>query len=501
MDQEKSIKLTLVQPRQEEEEEIRIDFGLIFAYLKRFFALWLALAVGLGAIAGGIGLLLQETMFAPKAETLIGFTYSGASSGLAPDGSALDVSRIRSPRVLMDALDALGIELTEINTIAENLSVDGITSESHYRRMTFYKDLLDKGADLELVDKVLSESNAPSIRYVVSFDYRSAGYSYLEGIQILNQVIDSYREYFEITYNRNTPLGNPISIIDYRDYDFAEAISIFSSALYSAQSYLDSLASAAPSFRSSRTGYSFSDLSKITSMLREVELDRASSYVILHSVTTNDIDTAISFYQWRIENLERSRTVTQTTLETLRTEIAAYEKDPVLYVAGEGNAAISSVSDTNSNYDNMINEELSAQSSISSDSRTIEYYQDVIQGFRDAQRVKQSDVERVQTYLASLNEKLLALLENVNQTADDYYEVAMSSNSVTTVVPAVVNRHLITKNAIMVFVGVEAVLLVWYIGLSVIKGLKDANAKEKKQKAADSSDLAVSPGVQPQSYE
>ena len=50
VDKDKIVFLTIVHGEQENDDELNVDFGVIGKQLKRFFALWLCLALALGCL-------------------------------------------------------------------------------------------------------------------------------------------------------------------------------------------------------------------------------------------------------------------------------------------------------------------------------------------------------------------------------------------------------------------------------------------------------------------
>lgn len=469
MENERNIRLTVVRP-PEENDEIRIDLSAIFDGMKRFFVLWLALAVALGAIGGAIGLLRQNWAPVGDAMALIGYSGSGT----------YDPTKLQSPNVVEAAINTLDIDLRDLDKIRTSIKIEGVMSDEAYDRRTLYYNLLSKSANMEAVRSLLDTDDNVT-RYIVSFDYKNAGFTREEGLTFLNELLTAYRKYFEDTYNYNMAMGSSVNVIDYRDYDYAEAAQIFSETLDDIEAYLSAVErSDAGEFRSSGTGYTFSDLSHIVSMLKDIELDRVTSYITIHSVTVNDPAGEISHYEWLIESLERRRTVQESKLASLQSSIEAYEKDPVIFVAGEGGAAQVSGSDTLDNYDSMIQEELDTQRTISGYARTIRYYESVIEGFRTTSAVAQQDIEKVEGYLESLNGKIDQLLQHVNATADEYYEKAAFANAVRVLVPALAETPSLLGDTVKYVAIVEGVLLVAYLGAAVIYGLKKANPKKEE---------------------
>ena len=479
MDDERNIQLTVIRPPEEDENEIRIDLVKIFGFCKRFFVLWLAAAVALGAIVLAVSAWRQDVTYIGDTMALITYTSNGAERGLDPNGEKLDPAKLQSPTVVEAAFNQLGISLKMLDKVRTNLTVEGLMSDESYNRRTLYNNMLSKSGsvNMELVRALLNtESN--STKFIVSFDYLRAGYSRQEGIELLNAILDAYRKDFEETYNINVALGSSLNVVDFSEYDYAEAIAIFSESLDGIEAYLNSLKSSDQAeFRSNVTGSTFDDLLQRITTLRDIDLDQAASYITSNAVTRNGAEREISHYEWQIDELTRQKTVQEAKLASLTESIAAYEKDPVIYMSGDENTPASE-SETDY-YDQLIEEKLDTQSQISRYMRTIRFYQSEIEVLRSDRAVSQQTKDRADAYLESLNQSVNQLLTDVKTTADEYYSKAAFTKTVQVLVPAMAEKPSITSGNMMKNLMVtEGLLLVLYLGVSVIGGIRASNRKD-----------------------
>lgn len=480
MDDERNIQLTVVRPPEEDENEVRVDLAKVFGFCKRYFVLWLALAVALGSLVVAVSAWRQDVTYIGDAMALITYTFDGAAKGLDPSGNKLDPSKIQSPTVVEAAFNELGINLNKMDKVRTNITVEGLMSDESYDRRTLYNNMLAKSTNvnMELI-RALLNTDSGATKYIVSFDYLHAGFTRQEGIALLNAVLDAYRKDFEESYNYNVALGSSLQVVNYTDYDYAEAVSIFTDSLDSMESYLNSLkATDTAGFRSNQTGSTFDDLLQRVSTLRDIDLDQAASYITSNAVTRNGAEREISHYEWLIEELTRQKTVQETRLASLSDSITAYEKDPVIYMSGEGDAAVNE-SETDY-YDQLIADKLSTQSQISRYNRTIRFYQSEIEVLQSDRAVSQQSKERADEYLESLNQGVNQLLKDVKTTADEYYNKAAFSKTVQTLVPAMAEKPSITSgNLKKIFIVAEGLLFVLYLGASVIGGIKASNREDE----------------------
>ena len=263
-------------------------------------------------------------------------------------------------------------------------------------------------------------------------------------------------------------------------------MNIFSTALDNVRNYLNDMAakdSSTNGFRSVESGFSFQDLLRDVQILRDVNLDWVSSYVVIHSVSSNDAETEISYYEWLIENLERQRSVEVSRLSSLTKSIEEYVKDPILVAVQDGNSVIANMEDSNANYDTMITEKLDTQARIASFNRSISYYESVIEGFRSGEASRPEDIQKVETYLADLNEKLNTLFENVSKTADEYYvRVAFSDRVRVLMPPSSQEPEMVSTMTLLAGIGTVAVVLFLYLLMAVVSAGQQSAKTDHSEK-------------------
>lgn len=475
MGEDKNVYLTIMHDGQDDDEELSINLGLIGKHVKRLFALWLCLAFGLGCLSGACGLLSQKVLEEHAAKALISF-----QNGLH------DITKVRSPAVVEETLNEMGLDVLDMEDFQEAIEISGVIPSSDYERLSMYYDLINKSSatmDLGSLNSLLNTGYSVS-QYIISFHYRDVHFSKAAGLAFLNALLSAYRDYYMKVYKHDLSMGNPFSVIDYREYDYAEAANIFNNTLNSASSYLSSLANAAGNFRATQTGLTFQDLRRTANLLKSIDLDRASSYIVIHSVSDNDAETEIAYYRWRIEQLEQQRNVQRTRFYSLEDSINNYRKDDILIINGiNGNSVVSSPTDVNANYDSMIQEKLDAEASIAACTRSISYYERVIQGFQTAEVTSRpEDIAFVRESLESLNEKVNQLILDISQTVNEYYDTVAFIDEVRILIPPTLQSpSLITLTTVKIVVAVEALLFMAYIVAASVSGIREANPSKKEQ--------------------
>ena len=490
---EKNISVTLVTPDDSEKNSIVISFAEMWKYAKKFFALWISLAIVAVFVSVGIAYAFQKSFYLGDATALIGLNYDGVDKGLDPNGNKLDITKIKSPSVIESALTNLDMNTEESDIIRQNLNITGVVPEDAMNEMTMYYDVFSNGSNsaLQAAQSIL-DSKFYSSKYLVTFNYFKAGFSFEEGKEILNEVLNSYRSYFFETYNYNVALGSSVSVVDYTTYDYAEAVNIFSNSLDSVTDYLNNIKqSDTSSFRSSVTGYSFDDLLAEASLIKNNDLDRSSSYITINNITKNDKDSMISYYKYLVEQLERKKAVSVSTLNSINDSISSYEKDPLIMVVGSDNESSTeedgkTVSQNiNKAYDDLVSQKIDTQKTISSYSKNIRYYNSIISAFNKSRTSSKEEIAKAEDYLSVLNDRLQKLIDNTNKTAEEYYSNVAFANAFKVLVPASGSqKEVVTSNMKMPVLMSEALLFVTYIGIVVVGSIVSAN-KKKKENTAD----------------
>ena len=488
MSEEKNISLILKQP-EDESETVTISFGSIFRQMKRYLLVWIVLAAVLAMLTTSFVFLFSGRIVTSSITALVSFNYSGIESGKAPDGSTFDVNKIKSPNVIENALDDVGESSSLSENIRSNISIKGIIPDDALDKISLYQSVYSQGgsAALDAVNSLLAIGYYPSY-YVINFDYTAAGITIDDGKKILDRILENYQDYFFRTYGYNEALGSSVVAVDYKDYDYPEAVDVFNSTLDSLKQYVQKLSNDdTTNFRSNETGYTFSDLLTTIDTVKSADLDALSSYITINNIT-NDKEMLLTYYQYRIEEMERERKVSQSELDSVTNSINEYEKDTLL-VFGNGNGAENgetTYQQASEKYDELINQKIEIQDSVSRCSQRIEYYKDRISAMNENSGTVKVDSEEVEKELSSLYDKIKDLIDVTNKTADEYYETVTFANAYNILVPATGNAPQVTAGGLaMPILIIEAVLFVVYLGVSFIRAIVLDNRASKKKKESE----------------
>lgn len=479
---ERNLNIT-INNREEDKDSIVISLSQIFRKLKQFIAVWLAASIVAGILT--VIAVSFKTMHEKHPVTaLVSFSYSGIEKGKDPAGRVFDINSIKNPAVIEDALTQLGMDIEKLEDIRANTTFYGIIPEDAVNRITAYRNIYENAStgNLAAAQAMLDETYYPT-KFKVTFDYSAAGFSKSDGVTVLNQLLECYRAYFYDQYGFNNSLGTAISAVSYTDYDYAEQVDVFKTALDTIERYLTQLSKEDSTlFRSNITGYTFNDLLQAAQTVESIDLDRISSYISVNNIT-KDKTASIAYYDYRIESLTRTQIQTQERLDSLEVSIQNYVKDTILIFGNGTDGNDTSYSQASEEYDKLLERKDSLTAELAAAKQNINYYQSRRDALNSNKNANDSQKKQVEDDLASLSEKLSNLVSLTEQTADEYYADVAFENAYNILVPAVnsagASMSYVINSAVMPLIMVEALIFVVYVMYAFIRAIADGNRKKK----------------------
>lgn len=485
---ERNLNVT-IKNDSDDKDEVVISFSGILRKLKKYFLPWI-MATAIAAVAV-LGVSVFSTLHSkPPLTALISFTYNGIEKGLAPDGRTFDVNSVKNPTVIENTITELDMDMELLEEIRKNITVEGLIPSDAIDRITVYNSVYENAANgnLSAAQAMLDVTYYPT-QYKVHFNYDEAGIEKDAAVQLLNGMLENYRDYFFDQYGYNESLGTAVPAVDYAYYDYAEAIDVFSTTLSTLQTYVKQIADEDTTrFRSTLTGYTFDDLYQAIKTVRSIDLDRLSSYITVNNLT-KDKASSIAYYQYRIESLTRQKDQLTESLNSIKESIEAYEKDAII-VFGEGaDGRDTTFNQASEAYDNLILRKVSVSNELAETKQQINFYTTRKQALEKSPAGSKEKAEKLEADLELLNEKVKQLVDLTNETADEYYENVEFANAYNILVPAVNSSGAtvksILKSAVMPLVIIEALLFVVYFALALVTAIKDENTKKKIVAADD----------------
>jgi hypothetical protein len=496
--EDRNLNITL-KNEERQEEELIVSFPHILRKMKKFFLPWLLVSIIVGGAVSGISIFFSTTSSTPV-KALVSFSYSGIEKGKNPDGTDFDEYALINPQVIDDALIACNMDRALLETVRQDIVIDCKLPTDAIDRITAYKSIFDSGnQQIAAAEKLLAETWYPT-QFEITFRYKEAGLSRTDAVRLINEILDQYRLFFYGKYGYNNPLGNALTSVDYTEYDYSAAVDIFSTNLNSLKRYVNNLANDDKThFRSSKTGYTFSDLREAINAVQSIDLSLIDSYLRVNNIAKNK-ERLQAYYEYRIEAENRSLTTYEENLATIKDLIDKYEKDQIIiFTDGTINTESKVASEE---YDRLINRQITAQNNVSESKQLIAYYNDRLTALRRSSADGSAKVERVEKDLENIDTKVKTLIKVVEDTATDYYENVSLANAYNILVPANSDAKTSIRNGLsnvlFPLIGLELLLLMGYIGTAFSQAVyEDYRKRQTAREAASGAAAAAQPEQEP----
>lgn len=482
--------LNITIKNQEDKNEVILTFSAIFKQLKRFFALWIVLAIIAGLAVFSLSALKTFSSSNP-AQAIISFTYDGIEQGLDPKkGGKFDIETVKSPKVIEMALTEMGIDLEMVESVRSNIRFQYIIPQDAYDKFKVYNSVMDKASSgvLSAAQEMLDVKYYPT-KYTVIFDYGSAGFDKTTGPELLNTLLNCYSDYFYQLYGFNKPLGAAVTAVDSDSYDYAQQVDLYKDSLRALRSYLNDLDEEDnTAFRSSVTGYTFNDLSEYVKTVTSIDLDRISSYISVNNVTKNK-EATIAYYEYRIENMTRDKDEYEERVKALDASIDKYIKDHIT-VYGETADIESTVH--SEQYDAMFKQKTTVESLLAQTKQDIKFFESRRDALKSNKTSSKANIEKAEADLAALNNKVNDIVDLTEKTANDYFENVQFANAYTVLAPATKSVSAGISQALSValkyIIVFEFLIFALYLAIAFISAIMNDNRKKAVRADVDDDD-------------
>ncbi len=472
-----------IKNQEDKADEVIVSISTVIKKLKKYLFVWIVAAVFFVVASFGYAAITTHVN-KPELSALVSFSYSGIEKGLAPDGRKFDVNTLKDPSVIKDTLTELDIDQSELEEIRQGISFKGVIPKDAADRITLYDKILEGNTSggLQAAEKILDTTYFPT-QYFVYFNYNGTNLSDKQAVDVLNGMLKQYETYFYKTYGYNEAIGSAVAAIDYQDYDYSEALDVFSDNISTLKRYVKQLSNDDKArFRSAETGYTFDDLYDALDTVQSVDLDRISSYVSIYNLT-KDKDQALAYYEYRIKAMNREQAAYEEELASYEASIASYEKDQIIIFGNGTDDTNTTSSIASEQYDKMIQAKNNIAASLARTKQRVEYYKERQEALQNNPVGSNEYTETVEANLASVKEKVSKLVDLVKTTSDEYYKSVTFGNAYTILVPAsnTVSSKLglIIANAKMPLVALEALAFLVFFGVAFVEALIQDNKKRK----------------------
>ena len=441
-EQKHNVELIVRQEEKEDNINLMEEFTKIFSRLKtkkKSFLKIIVLFLAVGLIAG-----LCTPFFADSSQevrSVIAFSYDGIDNGLAPDGTPLNVNKIKSSDIIEKALESLSITDISPDEVKRHIAINGVTPSNIIDRINVLNEM--SKSKPETLMEIIELEYTPT-QYIISFDIDNMKISPEKAVSILNAVTEEYRQYFHDKYFDENMLSASVNVLDYSKYDYSDSLNIMETQLYTISEYIETMKKTTKNFRSADTGYSYSDIAKAISVIQDVDV--AKLYSIIYSYNlTQDRNSLITYYTYLKEEAERNLNEAVENKQSIQSSIDSYQKDPIVITGNsEQSEQISSLAVSGEIYDRLIEQNIQAAARISSISNKISKLQSRIDMINAAvysdsnftQEEYEAKKSEVETSIADVNAQIGKYIDIIKAITEEYYETKHYDDAYRVSVPA-----------------------------------------------------------------
>lgn len=445
-------------------------FKQLFSLIKKsgvrilIFCLVAAFIVGVA----GIGVYFGTKDNNATVSALVDFNFSGIEQGKDPFGRDFDVTKIKSPSVIDDAIQSLkargiNVNTSKLDAIINNITIEGIVPEDIMSKILVIKEIATK------TPGVLTELNNltyfPS-RYKISIgNLKDTGLSKQDARILLNEIITQYIAFFKKTYANQkllpsdvieiTALQGTTSGTDY-NYDFIELYDIYYAQIVSALSYLEAKNLESSSFRSNETGKTFEDLIYSIKIIRDTDLVKYEAFVVQNGISDNK-EFIMSYLERRQETLTNQQDRAIADAEKISEAIPLYKNGDIIYITESGTTT--AIGGPTAQYDRMFSQLIETQKEINRIQQELDNLEKRIEKYNAAGSAGNTEENR--NYAAARSKgiasQLKEAIDSSNITIQEYYDTEYFNNAVKTAVPAVYENNQSSNFMIIIVAFVAAV--------------------------------------------
>lgn len=226
-----------------------------------------------------------------------------------------------------------------------------------------------------------------------------------------------------------------------KGYDYIEMMDVIDESLTATLQTLNGKISGDSTFRSSVTGYSFSDLYREYELLQNIEVPKITAQILAGKITKNR-DILLAKYRNRNNDLSIENSASEQEVEKIMGVIDSY----VQMMSDSGNTNITSEyilsdiyddtqgglyskTDQTTSYDKLFIRYVQDRTGYTANEIDAAYNQYILDTFSDAQEESsEEDQQAVTQAIRSLVEKINTLYADMEETTDEYNEYLGAAN-------------------------------------------------------------------------
>lgn len=405
---------------------------------------WLiAIVTVIALILTGIGtyVMLPSTQ---SVVAIVEINYPGIELGQNPDGTQFDIRQLKSPYVIEKALQELeftnsGVKLDEIR---RNIDIISIIPNNISQ---IAENMIKQGKEYVYYPN----------EYKVVYKVNKA-FSYNQGIQLLETIIDEYKKYFYTLYSDVKTIENTIGTLDFSTYDYPDVVEVINAQLEGIQEFLDNKILEDSNFRSSETGFTFADLKRSFDVLKGVDIVKLESLVNTNTLT-KDREKLIKDYEYKVKRMELDMAKKFSEAEEAKKLMEQYKKEDYVLIPDVVGTEIKTENPT-SYYNTLAEIAINASVEAANIKHEIEYYKYEIERLKAVtEAINTLLLEEADNLIETIKTKMTDLISITNETLDDYYSFKYG-RSIRQIAPAeiVTGMNILMNMAIALVIGIMA---------------------------------------------
>ncbi len=370
---------------------------------------------------------------------VIELNYPGIELGQNPDGTKFDVRQLKSPYVIENALKTLGLDNSgvKLDEVRRRVDITSIIPNDIAQRA---ETMIKQGHDYVYY---------PS-EFKVTYKVNKA-FSYNQGIQLVETLIDEYQTYFYTLYSDIEKIENTIGSLDYTTYDYPDIVEVINIQIEGIQEFLTTKAEDDSNYKSAQTGYSFKDLNRSFDILKTVDTSKLESLVNANTLTKDKV-TLIKDYEYKVKRMELEQAKKNSEAEEARRLMDQYKKEDLVIIPDNTGKDLRT-DNPESYYNTLAETAITASVEATNLLHEIEYYKkeiirlQTISGSNNKTLLAESDNQ-----IEAIKTKMVGLIDTTNETLNDYYAYTYGG-SIKQIAPAeLVNDVNILMNLAIAFV-------------------------------------------------
>lgn len=483
VDKNQKVELIIKQDDVQEEEGIDLK-ELILKIIKgkKVIAFITLLAFVVSTIGLGVYTLVGKEDKG-VASLIVAFNYDGIDKGLDPMGKTFDPSEMKYAEIIDKTIQSLNLQEKNLTVedIRSNISIDGIIPQDVMERILIINKMAEK--DPTRLQE-LNDLEYHPVQYRLSLKIEKGWkLSQSEAKEVLNTIIENYKEYFITKYADTSALSTAVTKIDFERYDYPEYAMLAESQLKVIRSYLEAKATKAPDFRSKETQMTFGDIISQLEVLESIDLNSIQA-LINSFVLTKDSDKLIATYENRILKLQLDVEKNEQQAKSLREQANTYKKDSNVMIMGDGTGTTVPMTEPSETYDNLVEQAAAKTAQATAMKADIEYYTELVSRLRNntissqvegsassiTPAIKEKYSKQVESQITTLSEEMDDLINLTIKTTEDYFQTEVFKDGVKVSVPAVYSSNTIGALKTLV-IGIGAMTVLGFIiGILVTLG-------------------------------